>query len=562
MSLKNENGWVARLAMVLFSLPFVGFGCFMSFQALSTTVSYFDVQSWVETPAYIEAVNSGGVDIRYRYQYSSLEYTSTRLGVNDTKVNGDPGYDGKEKLLKKHAREGTVYRCYVDPDSPENSVVFRHFRWKQFLFMIPFSLVFLGVGLAVMYGALRSSSFKKSGVDEQVCERPWLEKSSWKDGVVKSSSKTAVVIMGIFTLVWNGITFSAMLDVEWVEKLERGQYEILIALLFPFIGIVMITIFAYMFFRYVKFGTSVLIIDHETGTVGGDLSGVIEINPILSMSDEVEVHLSCVKVSTTGSGDSRRTHKTPIWEDSYRVNPIISPVNGRKLAIVVWFDIPKSAREVSGDSSNGIQWVLTANAEVDGIDYRDSFDVSVFKSSVLLEPTGILDGVDVKSIKREYTDDEVVESYVEDNYRGEREYVFGMFRHPGTVFALALFTAIFGGASVFMIIDGGAPTIMQISFSCASALVAYSTINVMFYRTKLVLADGFFELRYGLFGLRKVCGDTSEIRDLKTQKGMQSGNTQFYTLKMIMSNGKKYTVACRLLNKEVESVKNSIVERL
>ena len=568
MSRRKEPSRVTGFIMLLFSLPFVGFGCFMSYEAIQTAIDYFDVQDWVETPAIIELVDDKDLSIRYHYQYNSLAYTSTQLGVNDTKVNGDPGYDGKKELLESHVSSGEPFSCFVDQYPPHTSVVFRHFRWGQFAFMIPFGLVFLAVGLGVMYGGWRSFTEKKKSKEEYAAieadeKQKLMAKETWSGGVIESSTKSSIKGILFFAIVWNAISLPIAFNQEIRDDVARGEYIVLIAYLFPIVGVCLLSYLIYLMLKKQKYGRSVFYIEHKSGIVGGDLSGLVEINPFLSSHEKVTVELTCFKISTSGSGDSRRTTESILWQESYKILPVASPMNHSHDAIPILFDIPSSAQEVGGDSSDGICWRLKVSAVTPGIDYSELFTVPVFRVADVPLSSGILKGVTIDKLYNDPLSAEANCKFtISDTHRGGREYVFPMFRHIGTVLSLGICLAIFGGVFGRFLMTGELPIVFTIILGLVNIFLLYGLLDLIFFKTKLIIDDGEFTLNYGLFARRKISGYTTDIKDFDVKRGMQSGNTLFYNIVLQTTDGAKYTAACRLNKSEAEAIVKDMVDHL
>lgn len=80
------------------------------------------------------------IDVRYRYRFEGAEFLGDRyefLGGSSS------GYDGKQEVVDA-LPEGSMTTCYVDPDDPNEAVLYRGFSWVYLFALLP--LVFIVVG--------------------------------------------------------------------------------------------------------------------------------------------------------------------------------------------------------------------------------------------------------------------------------------------------------------------------------------------------------------------------------------------------------------------------------
>ncbi len=83
----------------------------------------------------------------YTYQWKGDDYQGTRFAWDST------SYGSRSSIEKWMSRiqQGEIDFCYVDPSNPKEAVLVRSFP-TIVLFIIPFSLVFVAVGVAVAWG--------------------------------------------------------------------------------------------------------------------------------------------------------------------------------------------------------------------------------------------------------------------------------------------------------------------------------------------------------------------------------------------------------------------------
>ena len=90
-----------------------------------------EARSWVEVPCVIQSSEVGShrdsdgttysVKIRFKYWYDDVEYESDRYQF--LKMSSS-GRKGKAAIVKKYP-PGAETVCFVDPDNPEDAVIYR-----------------------------------------------------------------------------------------------------------------------------------------------------------------------------------------------------------------------------------------------------------------------------------------------------------------------------------------------------------------------------------------------------------------------------------------------------
>src|SRR5208283_3139572 len=93
-------------------------------------------------------------------------------------------------------------------------------------------------GINAKKNALNAARFKSPNPESP--EKPWLNREDWAAGRVTSSSRGTAVFLWIFAAFWNVI--SAVIAFAVVpQELHRGNHAVLMVLIFPVIGMAMLT---------------------------------------------------------------------------------------------------------------------------------------------------------------------------------------------------------------------------------------------------------------------------------------------------------------------------------
>ena len=176
-----------------------------------------------------------------------------------------------------------------------------------------------------------------------------------------------------------GVSFTGLglpVSLQIPAEVASGNYIILVALLFPLVGISALVLFVYSVLAWRKFGVTELVLDPVPGSIGGDFGGFVNIPIKWQNKQLVNITLNCQHLVTTGSGKNRSTKTTVVWQREGIAT--LSP--GRNGSICAFrFAIPCDLPESEKSSANYHQWLLQIECEMPGIDFKRNFVVPVFK---------------------------------------------------------------------------------------------------------------------------------------------------------------------------------------
>jgi hypothetical protein len=168
----------------------------------------FAAQSWPEVPATVVfsrvASHSGddsttySVDVLYRYQYGGKTYLSNRYHVISSSSSG---YDGKARVVKEMP-PGRRIMVHVNPRDPVVAVIQAGFTGDLLFVLIPVVFVLVGAGgiVGTLWFGSRGRSTAAGSVAAAAAQSPQLSGGS--------SRRTKFIGLSIFTLFWNGLTWT------------------------------------------------------------------------------------------------------------------------------------------------------------------------------------------------------------------------------------------------------------------------------------------------------------------------------------------------------------------
>ena len=121
-------------------------------------------QDWVKVPAIIERVqlqthhSSGSITYdstaRYRYQFDGTDYVGNRVSLYGPE-DGTSYHRMIVRELEGYRDSQQPFRCFVNPASPREALLYRDIRWGMFAMISLVALLFSGVGVAMVVHQLR-----------------------------------------------------------------------------------------------------------------------------------------------------------------------------------------------------------------------------------------------------------------------------------------------------------------------------------------------------------------------------------------------------------------------
>jgi len=546
--------------LALFALPFAGVGVGMLWLAIPTVAQSRAAAEWVETPCKIlsaEMEVSRGSDstsykcvARYSYQFNGRGYESERVSFSKGSDNIGSFQQDCLKTIRARKRAGTSI-CYVNPDEPSSSVIFRGVRWGMIGFYMIFVLTFGGVGFGLLiFSVFGARLKKKEGVARlQNPGQPWLWRPEWQSGTIKSTDKKGMIALLCFTLFWNLISFPVGFMAFSEGYLKDGQKGALLALLFPLVGTFLIIAVVCAVLRYRKYGATTLQLASTPGVIGGKLAGIIHVPVHIVPEDGFSVRLRCIHRYTTGSGKSRSTHEDTRWEDYRKFSTELLATDYTRTALPVLFAVPYDAEESNVDAGeDGIHWRVEAEAKTRGIDFKTTFDVPVFRTEESSEDF-VLDESSIKQYEAEVSPDDLLQQHklVVEPIPGGICWRFPAARQKKHAIGLTLFFTLWTAAIVAML-KFGAPILFPIAFGFFDLFLAWAFLDMWLISSRVEITHRTVTVTRGVFGLGipKVI-PLKDVQDIEIKRGMQSGNTVFYGLKLVTDEGKSILLGNQLL---------------
>jgi hypothetical protein len=545
--------------LILFATPFAGVGLFVGYLAFSMFLGWVEVLDWIEVPARIHAVEliehvddsvTYRVEAHYEYSYLGETYQSNRVSLSDSADNVGSFHQDIYQELARYRESDTTFRCFIDPDDPSESILYRNLRWGLLALMLVFALVFGGVGFGLIIGAFVGQRIVTKEERQKAAhpDEPWLWDRNWVGGRIRGGSKAKAIGITIFATIWNLISMVPTFLI-W-DEYAAGNTLILLVLLFPLVGILMAFGAVRLWMQYFKFSQSFFEMTRFPGVLGGPLQGHILTGMKEAPEKGVRLTLSCVRSETRGSGKNKSTSERVLWQETDlidRAQLAYTPGSWRiPVELGILYDAgPPSSTDNDDDT---VFWRLEAWAALPGVDFEADFKVPVFRTDDSdpdfewepRESSGVLSAAALE--------EELLAAgiHVEPTPSGGRRIVFARARNKGAAMSLTIFLVLWTGA-IWLMVHFGAPIVFPIFFGLFAVLMFFAAADMWLGKRVIEVNRAAIAYSKGVFGYGKqrvVARD--EVNSIKPTRGMQSGSKLYYQIELKTQGGKKHTLATQI----------------
>ncbi len=535
---KRGNRW----AGMLFGLIFFAVGA--GFLLLSVIPNLWDatrMQDWVQVPADVVAADletnhsddttTYKVTARFRYAYNGQRYTGNRVGIAD---GGGDNIGDWHQATYNRLRGQDHARLWVNPADPSESVFDRELRWGLLGFKLIFVIVFGGAGAVVIWFMNRTPKPVPAGLPD------WQARAEWMDNRIRSNARATLWFAWGFAIFWNAI--SSPIPFILPAELAKGNQLAWIALIFPVVGLGLLTWAIRRTLNWRRFSMTLLEMDPFPGAIGGDIGGAVELRLRYNPKNRFRVTLTCNHVYTRRTNDGYETVRDAKWQDE-QLAEVQPGRRGTRLRFL--FQPPGDLPASSEGDDSWYEWMIQISASLPGADLNRSWEVPVFKDAGRQTARTQIDRREPEAGPLELPD-RVVQ--VRETGSG-LEFYYPYLRNPG----MALGTLVTGGffvgfAWLFHAAAGedGPPGLFLGLFVFAGVLIFIlglyllgNALHVTASRQGLSVVRKIFGLRF----VRHVAVD--EITGIEQSIGMQSrqGNRTraWYRIQVRTHDGRKIT---------------------
>lgn len=424
---------------------------------------------------------------------------------------------------------------------------------------IMFGSVFAFIGAGLIYAAVRGYGLltEQAAREEASPLSPWLWRTDWAARRAESLNKKSAVALWVLAVLCNLVTLPFLFGMA--QQFARTPKPIVFLLFgFNLIGAILIVKAARASIRWRRFGDTYFEFDTLPFSTGERARGRIHLRFDTRAEHGIDLRLSCVRKIVSGSGENSTTNQISLWQSDQNIPAGALAPGPLGRAIPVDFPIPADSAITNHDNpSDQILWLLHAQADVPGVDYKDDFEIPVFRGTASVETVRVsgssaFSPANSFGFASTHSEDsgEVAQpdhtKVVVGMGSGGTDFYFPPFRNPGRALILLLVTVIWT-AVVYLMYQKNAPVFFLISFGFCGLLLVVGTLHVMLGSARITVRSGEVSSRTGIFGLgrtRRI--PSSEVASIlpvvSAQQGTSSGNA-LHAIRMRLKDGHKITLA-------------------
>ncbi len=369
-----EVGRKRHIGGTLFGLVFFSVAVgFLVFDVLPNLYDWLRMRDWQPVAAQLISSNleshrgDGSTTYRvvgeYRYIIAGREYSGRRIGIND----GGSDNIGDWHQISHQALQQQPLQVWFNPSDPAEAVFDRDLRWGLLGFKLIFVVVFGVVGGGIIWAMGRQSAEVPVGMPL------WQWEPRWRDNRIRSNAKGEMGFLWGLAIFWNAISSPPLFAIP--EELSKGNYGILVVLLFTAVGLGLVYYALKKTLEWRRFGVTELMLDPFPGSIGGDVGGAVELALSASQDSKFSAELTCQHVYTRRSGNKSETRRSVVWQDQQQIR--LEPgMRGARLRFC--FEVPAGLPQSESASSNYHEWQLHLSGDLPGVDLERTFDIPVF----------------------------------------------------------------------------------------------------------------------------------------------------------------------------------------
>ena len=405
--------------------------------------------------------------------------------------------------------------------------------WFAAGFLGIFALTFGGVGAGLVAALAwgRGTIARQRERAREHPDEPWLWRDDWASKEVRGSARADMWGMLAFAVLWNLISGpGAVMAVR--EALAKGNRIVLVALVFPVVGVGLLVAAARRALQYRRFGESVVELATVPIPVGRRLVATVRAGVPTPPADGFRVVLSCINRQTTGSGDDQSTSEHVRWQEERRVaGTAVRDYQGAGTMIPI--DIPIAADAPGTDQSrprDEIAWRLTVSAPLPGVDFEATFDVPVYYTDESRRPLPPGEAARSEAPALAATSDVPPSSITVTEEADGVTIVVPAFRNPRPTLSLAGFTLLWTG-TIWVQRHFGAPLVFPIVTGAIGALLWWVVLALAFVSKRVVVRKSGLTVTTRFLGVSQTrLVDTADVADVEMPIRMQAGDTPYYSV--------------------------------
>jgi HEAT repeat protein len=419
----------------------------------------------------------------------------------------------------------------------------------------------IGAGFVLVAFAGYRKLKQQAAIEEANPSSPWLWRKDWADRKAESERKKTEIAAWVACIFCNLVMVPVA--VTLIPQLARhNDPRVFWILGFCSIGVILFVVALRATLRHRRFGNTYFEFASLPFSPGGRLSGKIHLKLDADAAHGIDLRLSCVRKMITGSGNSRTSVQTVLWQTEQNVSSGSVGMSPFDRTIPADFVIPSDAYVTDHDnSSDQVLWLLHVQADIPGIDYTDDFELPVFKTSFSAEQTPADSSSENSGFAAGTSDDSNAVSVaapahpkvIVSSQDGGTEFYFPAFRTPSRALFLLVFTVIWTGV-VYFLFHSKAPLFFPIIFGLMDLFVILGLFHVALGTARIRVGNGEIVSTKRVLGV----GSTkhfvfSEIDAVVAVTSGQQGGAQgnsMYAIRLRTKNGRRVALADEISSRQ------------
>jgi hypothetical protein len=186
----------------------------------------------------------------YDYEFEGRGFTGNRLSVHGNSESGDNMsrfLNNAYWELRRHRDQRELFRCFVNPQRPSESVLYRDLRWGIVATYTLFATLFGAIGFGMLTGVLvstwqrlRPRAAPKTPDTQSLATRA----NSAAGKIRKSGGAIGLPVLAVISVWWTIASLPLVIKLPELFA-NAGNPLVVVTLVFPAVNIVLLLAFVY-----------------------------------------------------------------------------------------------------------------------------------------------------------------------------------------------------------------------------------------------------------------------------------------------------------------------------
>lgn len=438
--------------------------------------------------------------------------------------------------------------------------------WEQIVGMAYFGGLFVFAG-ATVFGLAIYGAIKERGRAKLAREHPdemWKWRRDWAEGRIASQSGGYAIATWLLAIFWNYLCLIVPFLI-WSEITTKGNYWIVLTLVFPAIGIYFLYRAGVKALQWGRYGDSILEVETLPARRGGMFRGKLKVKRRLADDARYRVRLSCIHHYSTSTGRNRTSRSDVLYRDEYETQSERSDDAFGWRTVPIEFKLPTEWPETSSPfASSRKYWSIQVDASTPGVDYEAAFEVPVFGmasegESAEAEAFRSAAPATGRTSEARAAAAEEAGIVIRDLGGGASEIKLARARNRAPAIAVSILFGLVACAYFFLMIPMGSLIPILLGFAMVAGL-GVAVVQVALQETRVQVGQDRLRIVNTALGLKREHEIAAEdVASVYTRVGMQMGDTVFRNVMVKDRSGRQHVVASGVANQHVaESVERKL----